>query len=126
MKDYVYSDVNSALKRESKGDIKVEYDGEAVVQSIRNIFSTISGERVRNPIGSVLLRYLFEPMSDDTADDIRTEIIQNIRKYEPRVRTLKVDVKGDRDNHIYIVTIRITIDRFTQPLKFQMNLRSME
>ena len=122
----VYSDVKSTLNKTPNGDVEVEYDGDAVMQSIKNILSTVSGERVRNPIGSVLLRYLFEPISEDTADDIKTEIMTNIRKHEPRVRKLKVDVKPDPDKHVYIVTMTLTVDRFVQPLRYQTRLRSME
>jgi len=125
MKNPIYSDINSSLKIDSAGKYKVEYDEQAVIQSIKNIFATISGERVRSRLGSSLLRYLFQPMTSDTRDDIRTEIIRNIRQYEPRVRSLNVRVDGDRDNNMYIVRVEMTIDRFTQPIKYQTKLRSM-
>ena len=125
-KKYIYSDINSRLKADKTGDFKVEYDGEAVMQSIKNIFATISGERVRNGIGSSIVRYLFEPMTDDTVEDIKDEIKVNIKKYEPRIRTLKVNVVGDKEKHTYDVTVTITVDRFAQPLRFQTSLRSME
>lgn len=123
--NHVYSDINSSLKVDSTGNFKVEYDADAVVQSVKNIFATISGERVRSRLGSSLLRYLFQPMTPDTADDIRAEIYRNIRQYEPRVRTLRVRVSEDIDGNLYRVTMNITIDRFTQPIRFQTNLRSM-
>ena len=125
-KGYIYSDVNSKLTSNKKGEFEVEYDTDSVIQSVKNILSTVSGERVRNPIGSVLLRYLFEPMTEDTVDSIKNEILGNIRKYEPRIRTIKVDVIGDKQKHVYEVTMTITIDRFNRPIKFQTNLRSME
>lgn len=123
---YIYSDVKSTLNKTPNGDVEVEYDGNAVIQSIKNILSTVSGERVRNPIGSVLLRYLFEPISEDTADDIRSELLSTIKKHEPRVRTIRVTVKPDPDNHIYIVSMSLTVDKFVQPLRYQTRLRSME
>lgn len=125
MQDYIYSDINSHLKVDSTGNYKVEYDADAVIQSVKNIFSTISGERVRNPIGSSLIRFLFQPMSSDTADDIKDLIIQNIREYEPRVERLSVTVRGDKQNQLYEVNVNFTINRFKQPFSFQTNLRAM-
>lgn len=124
-KNFVYSDINSSMKLSTNGNIEIEYDADAVIQSIKNIFATIPNERVRNPIGSSLLSYLFEPMSNDTADDIRREIISNIREYEPRVDSLKVNVRSDRDNNIYRVTVNFTIDEFSSPMRYQLNLRAM-
>lgn len=124
MQDYIYSDVNSQLTTDSTG-YKVEVDADAVMQSVKNIFSTIPGERVRNPIGSPLIRYLFQPITRDTADDIKDVIVQNIRQYEPRVQRLNVKVKGDKDNHQYRVDVSFTINRFRKPFSFQTNLRAM-
>lgn len=124
-KSHVYSDVNSALKTSADGNLRVEYDSDAVIQSIKNIFSTIKGERVRSGLGSGLISYLFEPMEPDTEDDIRTEIIRNIRQYEPRVDSLRVQVRGNKDEHMYRVVVDFTINRFAKPLRFQTNLRAM-
>lgn len=124
-KDFVYSDVASSLRTLSDGNKEVVYDADAVIQSIKNIFSTIRGERVRSGIGSGLLRYLFEPMESDTADEIRTEIITNIRRYEPRVGQLDVTVRGDYTSQTYDVTVNFTIDRFTRPFRFDTRLRAM-
>lgn len=121
----IYSDIERTLKTERSGNLRVEYDADAVIQSIKNIFSTIKGERVRSPIGSSLLSYLFEPMTPDTEDDIKAEITRNIRQYEPRVDRLKVNVIGDRDNRLYKITLEFTISRFTRPFRFQTNLRAM-
>lgn len=124
-RNFVYSDVNSALEREAGGAIKIEYDEDAVIQSVKNIFATIKGERVRSGLGSSLLGYLFEPMEADVADEIRIEIIRNIREYEPRVDSLKVRVQPNYDANLYRVSVDFTIDKFAAPLRFQTNLRSM-
>lgn len=124
-KNHVYSDINRALNTTPDGNIKIEYDGDAVMQSIKNIFSTIRGERVRSSLGSNLLSYLFEPMTPDTEDDIKAEITRNIRQYEPRVDRLKVNVIGDKDAQSYKVSVEFTINKFARPFRFQTNLRSM-
>lgn len=122
---YVYSDIEERLTKQNSGDYQVVYDGDAVLQSVKNILSTIPNERVRNPIGSSLLSYLFQPMTPDTVDEIKTEITRSIRVYEPRVQRLQVNVKPDISRLLYIVSISFTINRFTTPYQFQVNLRQM-
>lgn len=123
---FIYSDVNSSLKKTAGGELAVEYDENAVIQSVRNIFATVKGERVRSGLGSTLLAYLFEPMQDDTVDEIRTEIIRNIREYEPRVDQLRVRVVPNYDAHVYNVYMQFTVNRFATPISFQINLRAMD
>ena len=125
MSKYIYSDINSTLKSDPTGNYEIEYDRDAVIQSVKNILSTINGERVRNGIGSTLVRYLFQPMSSDTTDEIRTTIIRNIREYEPRIQRLNVRVKEDKTNNQYKVYIDFTVNRFSQPIQYQTNLRAM-
>lgn len=123
--NYVYSDVVSSLEQSASGNIDIKYDVDAVFQSVKNIMSTIPGERVRNGIGSSLLRYLFEPINNDTADDIKDEIRTMIRQYEPRVKQLRVNVRASIDEQMYKVTMEFMIDAFARPVRFQTNLRAM-
>lgn len=123
---YIYSDINQSLKIRPEGEYEVEYDEAAVIQAVKNIFATVKGERVRSPLGSTLLAYLFEPMTEDLIDEIRTEIIRNIREFEPRVNQLNVKVIPEYDKHIYRVFMTFRVNRFAEPLSLQVNLRAMD
>ena len=123
--NYTYADISSALSKDNNGNFDIKYDDAAVIQSLKNIFSTVPGERVRSSIGSSLVRYLFEPINNDTADDIKDEIRSSVRQYEPRISTLKLTVIPDIDANVYRVTLDFKINNFARPIRFQTNLRAM-
>ena len=99
-KNYLYSDVQLDLEeqviflknKKSKSDIVVNYDVEAVRNSITNLFSTKKGQRPLEPeFGINLEQYLFEPINTTTANRIGNEIRDGL-KFEPRVRPLSIDI----------------------------------
>ena len=62
-------------------------DAESVFQAVNNILSTKKGERLFLPeFGSLLEELLFEPIDDDTAFLIKTELIRAIEEWDPRVQ----------------------------------------
>ena len=64
--------------------------------NIRNLLLTNKGERVGQPeFGCGLLNVLFEPMSDDLLEDVRTEIEDSIAFWLPHVTINNIGV--DRD-----------------------------
>jgi phage baseplate assembly protein W len=125
MNNAVYSDIDRSLKQDISGNYVIHYDADAIIQSLKTIFSTISGERVRNPIGSALIRLLFEPMNEENADSIRTSMIQTINRYEPRVNLTSVQITPDYANHIYDVKLLMSVKRLTNKVKFESKLRSL-
>jgi phage baseplate assembly protein W len=125
MNNAVYSDIDRTLKRDLAGNHIIHYDEDAIIQSIRSIFSTISGERVRNPIGSALVRLLFEPMTAENADSIRTSMIQTLNRHEPRVNLTSVQIIPDYTNHVYNVKLVMSVKRLTNKVKFESKLRSL-
>lgn len=124
-KDYVYSDLDSGLATKYTGDFEVLYDSEVIIQSIRTIFATIRGERVRNPIGSVLIRLLFEPMNQDTANSIKSIIHSSVTKYEPRIESVSIKVVPDYDNDTYNVNMVCQVAKLTRAVQFNTKLKSM-
>jgi phage baseplate assembly protein W len=100
-------------------DIRVDYDVDAIVNSLNNIFKTVPGERFLVPtFGANLRKYLFEPVSTSIGNRIGAEILRAIEKWEPRVTVDRIEVIGDPDNHQYEVTIIITINAFKQQVTF--------
>ena len=100
-------------------DIKVDYDVDAIMNSLNNIFKTSPGERFLVPLfGANLRRYLFEPVSKSIATQIGSEILRAIEQWEPRVTVDRIEVIGDPENHEYEVTIIITINALKQQVTF--------
>ena len=98
-KDYLYSDLhldiqenNTKSEFSSKHDIKIDYDLNAIKNSIYNIFNTKKGQRPLYPtFGSSLEQYLFEPVSKRIAYDIGKEIEQGL-SFDSRVIATRIDV----------------------------------
>ena len=94
----------------------------AIARSLRNLVLTTPGERFFNEeLGSQVNNLLFENVDDVTAMSIRSEIINVIQNYEPRVNLGEVEVNADIDAYQMDVTINYTIvgiDAPAQELSF--------
>jgi phage baseplate assembly protein W len=74
-------------------DIASDSDIQAIKNSLRNLFTTIPGQKVLNPtFGCSLLKYLFEPVSVLGANAIGNDINNAITQFEPRVSVVSVYV----------------------------------
>ncbi len=82
----------------------------AIARSVRNLVMTTPGERFFNPtLGSGISKSLFENIDAISASTIQSEIENTIKRYEPRVELIKVDVVPDYDNNTFNVTITYKI-----------------
>lgn len=91
-------------------DIKASLDESAIQNSLINIFNTSPGEKLLEPeFGLDLKRYLFDPLSDDIAQNIGETILNGLKQWEPRVIVDHINVITDYDQHQYILSLYITI-----------------
>ena len=94
----------------------------AIARSIRNIVFTRPGEKFFNPdFGSRITESLFENMDEVSALEIRDEIENSIKNFEPRVNVREVRVVPDFTNnemHATIVYEIVGIDVPPQQLDF--------
>ena len=94
----------------------------AIARSIRNIVFTQPGEKFFNPdFGSRITESLFENMDEVSALEIRDEIENSIKNFEPRVNVREVRVVPDFTNNEMNVTIEyeiVGIDIPPQQLEF--------
>ena len=103
-------------------DLIVIKNQTAIARSLRNLVLTTPGERFFNEeLGSQVNNLLFENVDDVTAMSIRSEIINVIQNYEPRVNLGEVEVNPDIDAYQMDVKINYTIvgiDAPAQELSF--------
>lgn len=107
-----YSDVDLTLAvKPTTGDVYKKLDAAAVKQSIKNLLMTNRLEKPFRPDYGANLRTLLFELLDNTADMfIRSTIMSTIRKHEPRVRVLDVQVYADEyyKNEVQtVVTFRL-------------------
>lgn len=82
-----YKDFDTSLsKNPITHDVMAVRNENAVKQSVRNLISTRFGERLMAPeIGSAVYDSLFEPLDPFSAEQLRSDILNTISNYEPRV-----------------------------------------
>lgn len=121
---YVYSDAKIGLEVDHNGVVDVVYDEDCIRQSIMTIFSTVSLERVRNPIGSRLIELLFQPINDEVARTIRRELRSVIERWEPRVTITKLIIRPEYEDRAYSVEATYTINKLGKEYNLRTGLRS--
>ena len=118
---YLYKDVRIDLRLEKKaslelygesqpGDLDELLDGEAIVNSVKNILTTTPGEKLLNPtLGLDFRSFLFEPISLTTSYFIAQNVYENLGLQEPRVDLQGVTVEGFPEDNEYRIEIRYSI-----------------
>ena len=90
----------------------------AIARSIRNLIMTVPGDRPFNPVlGSQVTNLLFENLDKLTALTIKSEIVNTIENFEPRVRLNEVNVKSQPDQNQFDVKIQYYIVCIDVPLQ---------
>lgn len=120
-KGYLYKDIAFDLdpsftisgefnKKTDQKDLKPDYDRVAVVNALKNLFTTSPGDKLLNPTFGVDLRaYLFDPVTDTRAFFIGNDIYNNITTQEPRARVDSVSVTGLLEEQQYNIDLEISI-----------------
>lgn len=124
MRSYIYSDIDPRLTMLRTGTVQIRYNEDVIHQSIKNIIATISGERIRNPIGSSIVKLLFEPMNNRTADDIRYQFHQ-ILVQEPRIQIVELVITPLYDQNAYNMWLTYSIKSIPGLHTFQTKLRTL-
>lgn len=102
----IYKDVSFTFIHPATGDVLPATDLDAIKNSVKNIVLTPIGTRPFFPeFGTGVSQLLFEPAGGLTGAAIKDEIIDGIRKFEPRVSKLQVDVTDNHEQNAYRITI---------------------
>lgn len=105
-KDFAISFLNNPTTKDF-GMVKNE---NAIKQSVRNLISTIFGERPFQPdIGSRVKGLLFENFDPFSVDAIRSEIVNVLERLEPRIEVEGVDVIDESDLNALEVSLTYKI-----------------
>lgn len=91
-------------------DLEVSNDIAAIKNSLFNLFTTIPGQKILNPVyGLNILQFLFTGISDENARAMGNVILRGIQKYEPRVEVVKIYVMADIDNQTYEIGLKLNV-----------------
>ena len=97
-------------------DLPVLLNERAVVRSVRNLVETIPTERFfDSDLGTDIRASLFENFNATTVTIIEDQVRSTIRKYEPRVDDIGVEVDGLPDRNALEIKVIFTINGLEIP-----------
>lgn len=119
--NHLYADLHLDLKQEYTShdqlwkqpehkDFKIDFDIDAIRNSIITLLTTSPGEKILNPeYGLDLREFLFDPINRFTQDLIKNKLWNHITTYEPRLHIIEIEVKGSAVSQSYLFNIYFTI-----------------
>jgi phage baseplate assembly protein W len=116
-KKYNYVDVHLDFADPIVRDVQVDYDGDAISNSLTNLFNTIPGQNLLNPeYGLNLVQFVFEPATNATAHLIGNHIMDNVSNFEPRVQVQNVNITVNKDEQTFTIVLSILIPALNQQI----------
>lgn len=103
--NFIYRGFNSNFDQQETGIPATKEDVALIEESIRQILLTHPGERVfHSDFGAGILQILFEHDRRTIESELRNEILQSIKKWEPRavVESKDVTIEFNDDNEVIV------------------------
>lgn len=107
-----YSDIdfNFIANPNIEFDVAVLTEIDSVRQSVLNILRTNHGEKLFDPLfGANLTGFLFEMVDHVTAAAMSTGIEQALKRDEPRVNVVNINIKGMPDSNAIDLTVTVEL-----------------
>lgn len=106
---YVKPELYSQTEPKDLAEIQ---DGQAVINSIKNILTTTPGQKLLNPtLGLDFRSYLFEPINSTTSYFLGYYIYNNLGIQEPRITLNKLTITQNPDQSEYSINIDYSIPK---------------
>jgi phage baseplate assembly protein W len=105
-----YTKTNPLYNIKEQKDIVADYDIKAIKNSIFNIFTTMPGQKILNPIfGLNLLQFLFTGITTANARILGDTILQGLTRFEPRITVDNVNITTNIDDQQYTIDLIISV-----------------
>lgn len=119
-----YSDLDVSLSRDVTNDITPLKDIDAVKAAVKNLVLTSFGERPFQPnLGSAIKGLLFEPADRISIAVLRKSIVDVLRKNEPRIDSITIEVKDESENNRYVVDLGFRVISLNQEVDISFYLQ---
>lgn len=119
-----YSDLDVSLARDVTNDIAPLKDIDAVKAAVKNLVLTSFGERPFQPnLGSAIKGLLFEPADRISIAVLRKSIVDVLRKNEPRIDSITIEVKDESENNRYMVDLGFRVISLNQEVDISFYLQ---
>ena len=111
-----WRDIDIEFNKKNNGDINDYIDVDAIIQSLRNIFLTMRGQRRRLPTFALnIYELLFDPVDDITAREIGEIMLEVVQVWETRVIIEDLLVRPNSDKNLYDISLTFKIRDFKTP-----------
>lgn len=117
----VWKDIDIQLRKKKDGDILDMEEVDAIKNSLRNITTTLQGQRRMLPeFAMPIYDLLFEPMDDLTAQRLGSAVWEAIEFWDDRVDITGLYITPNYDEHRYEVnlTFRVKTSENEESLDF--------
>jgi phage baseplate assembly protein W len=127
-KSEIYADFNVDMEKDPRtSDILKDVNVETLKTSIRNILLTHKGTRRMQPeFGADLESKVFEPITQQTGEDIGNLILNQVELWDPDIYMQQVSVTVDEEKLRYDISIKFTTKTATiasATIKFVLDQR---
>ena len=91
-------------------DLVPSHDIDAIKNSIFNLFTTIPGQKILNPIyGLNLIQFVFNGITEANSKLMGEIILKGINTFEPRLSVKKIYILPDPDNMTYEIALKLDV-----------------
>lgn len=120
-----YVDFSYDADIQPNGDLRLLQDYEAIQNSLRLWLYSLRGERIRRPTwGGYVTRWLFKPMSSNTADNIQYAILTGLKEeFSPALQIQEVNVTPDYEDKSWTIEVKAIVVRSQEEIHVIENIR---
>jgi phage baseplate assembly protein W len=112
---------NIGLGFYNENGITFQTEGKHIIENVKRILTTRRGERIGNlSFGSDVSKYLFMP--DLTIDDLITEIVNSIKRCEPRVIVEECSLSSKKDFDAVIIDLKLRLKSSGEEIEASVEL----
>ena len=85
---------------------------EGIKSQVLHVIFTPKGQKLRDPeFGTSLINYIFTPKDDETFEEVKAEISEQIKKYVPQVNFRNIDVyENEEDDNSIVVIVEYSVN----------------
>jgi phage baseplate assembly protein W len=112
---------NIGLGFYDENGITFQTEGKHIIENVKRILTTRRGERIGNlSFGSDVSKYLFMP--DLTIDDLIAEIVNSIKRCEPRVTVEECSLYSRKDFDTVVIDLKLRLKSSGEILETSVEL----
>lgn len=100
--------INTGLGFYSENGISFQKESKHIIENVKRILTTRRGERIGNlSFGSDVSKYLFMP--EMSIDDLITEIVNSIKRCEPRVEVQECSLSSKENFDVVNINLKLKL-----------------